>query len=57
MFAPVGVAAVDLVSGLTTRRELSAFIGSNPLLAALLATGAAAIFPVVLHSSWRPKTR
>src|SRR5260370_36390862 len=44
-------AAIMLISGLATRRELHAFIGSNLLLAGLLATGAAAIFPVVLHST------
>jgi cytochrome bd ubiquinol oxidase subunit II len=48
-------AAIVLVSGLATRRELRAFIGSNLLLAGLLATGAAAIFPVVLHSTLAPE--
>src|SRR5216683_237742 len=45
----VCAAAITLISGLATRREVRAFIGSNLLLAGLLATGAAAIFPVVLH--------
>ena len=36
-------------------REMRAFIGSNLLLAGLLATGAAAIFPVVLHSTLAPE--
>jgi cytochrome d ubiquinol oxidase subunit II len=49
--AAVGV----LVTGLATRRELLAFIGSNLLLAGLLATSAAAIFPVVLHSTLAPE--
>jgi cytochrome bd ubiquinol oxidase subunit II len=40
-----------LVSGLARRREMVAFIGSNLLLAGLLATSAAAIFPTVLHST------
>jgi cytochrome d ubiquinol oxidase subunit II len=48
-------AAIMLVSGLATRRELRAFIGSNLLLAGLLATGAAALFPVVLHSTLAPE--
>ena len=52
----VCAAAIALVSGLATRREMRAFIGSNLLLAGLLATGAAAIFPVVLHSTLAPKT-
>jgi cytochrome bd-type quinol oxidase subunit 2 len=51
----VCAAAIVLVSGLATRRELRAFIGSNLLLAGLLATGAAAIFPVVLHSTLAPE--
>jgi cytochrome d ubiquinol oxidase subunit II len=44
-----------LVSGLATRREIRAFIGSNLLLAGLLASSAAAIFPVVLHSTLAPE--
>jgi cytochrome d ubiquinol oxidase subunit II len=40
---------------LARRRELRAFVGSNLLLAGLLATGAAAIFPVVLHSTLAPE--
>jgi cytochrome d ubiquinol oxidase subunit II len=48
-------AAITLISGLATRRELRAFIGSNLLLAGLLATGAAAIYPVVLHSTLAPE--
>src|SRR5262245_26589495 len=48
-------AAITLISGLATRRELRAFIGSNLLLAGLLATGAAAIHPVVLHSTLAPE--
>ena len=51
----VCAAAITLISGLTTRREMRAFIGSNLLLAGLLATGAAAIFPVVLHSTLAPE--
>jgi cytochrome d ubiquinol oxidase subunit II len=40
-----------LVFGLAMRRELLAFIASNLLLGGLLAASAAAIFPVVLHST------
>jgi len=47
----VFTAAFVLVSGLATRHEMLAFSGSNLLLAGLLATQAAAIFPVVLHST------
>jgi cytochrome d ubiquinol oxidase subunit II len=50
----VCVAAITLISGLVTRHEMRAFVGSNLLLAGLLATGAAAIFPVVLHSTLTP---
>ena len=52
----VCAAAIALVAGLATRHEMLAFIGSNLLLAGLLATLAAAIFPVVLHSTLAPKT-
>jgi cytochrome bd-type quinol oxidase subunit 2 len=45
----VCAAAITLISGLVTRREMRAFFGSNLLLAGLSATGAAAIFPVVLR--------
>jgi cytochrome d ubiquinol oxidase subunit II len=51
----VCAAAITLISGLATRREMLAFIGSNLLLAGLLATLAAAIFPVVLHSTLAPE--
>jgi cytochrome d ubiquinol oxidase subunit II len=51
----VGVAASVLVWGLAMRRELLAFVGSNLLLAGFLATGAAALFPVVLHSTLAPE--
>jgi cytochrome d ubiquinol oxidase subunit II len=51
----VCAAVVVLVSGLVTRREMYAFIGSNLLLAGLLATLGAAIFPVVLHSTLAPE--
>jgi cytochrome d ubiquinol oxidase subunit II len=45
------VSIIALVPGLRPRRELRAFIGSNFVIVGLLATGAAAIFPVMLHST------
>jgi cytochrome d ubiquinol oxidase subunit II len=46
---------ITLISGLTSRHELRAFVGSNFLIFALLATGAAAIFPVILRSTLAPE--
>lgn len=43
-----------LISGVRARRELRAFLASNFLLVGLLASGAAAIFPVMLHSTLAP---
>ena len=40
-----------LASGLRTRREMRAFVGSNAVLASVLAFGGAAVFPVMLHST------
>ena len=51
----VAVSTITLISGLTSRRELRAFLGSNFLIVGLLATGAAAIFPVMLHSTLAPE--
>ena len=48
-------ASVTLVHGLVTRHELQSFVGSNLLLAGLLVTGAAVIFPVMLHSTLAPE--
>jgi cytochrome bd ubiquinol oxidase subunit II len=45
------VSTIMLISGLSTRQEMRAFVGSNFLLVGLLATGAAAIFPVMLYST------
>src|SRR5438128_11200762 len=45
------LSTITLISGLTCHRELRAFIGSNFLIVGLLATGAAAIFPVMLYST------
>jgi cytochrome d ubiquinol oxidase subunit II len=49
------VSTVILISGLSAGREMRAFVGSNLLLAGLLATGGAAIFPVMLHSTLAPE--
>ena len=49
------VAASTLISGLSTSREMRAFVGSNFLLVGLLATGGAAIFPVMLYSTLAPE--
>src|SRR5262245_35136524 len=46
---------ITLISGLSTRREMRAFVGSNFLLVGLLATGGAAIFPVMLYSTLAPE--
>src|SRR5262245_22074157 len=50
----VAVSIYLLISGLAARREARAFAGSNLLLGGLLATGGAAIFPVMLHSTLAP---
>jgi hypothetical protein len=52
----VVVSTVTLASGLRARREMRAFVGSNLLLVGLLATGGAAIFPVMLHPCAREFT-
>jgi cytochrome d ubiquinol oxidase subunit II len=49
------ISIVALVSGLTGRREQRAFFGSNFLIVGLLATGAAAMFPVMLQSTLAPE--
>jgi cytochrome bd ubiquinol oxidase subunit II len=46
---------ITLISGLSSRREMRAFIGSNFLLVGLLATGSAALFPVMLYSTLAPE--
>jgi cytochrome d ubiquinol oxidase subunit II len=48
-------AAISLVWGLVTRNEMRSFVASNLLLGGMLATGAAAIFPVALHSTLAPE--
>jgi cytochrome d ubiquinol oxidase subunit II len=45
------VSIIALISGLVGKREGRAFLGSNFLIFGSLATGAAAIFPVMLHST------
>jgi len=47
--------AFALFSGIRTRHEMRAFIGSNLLIAGMLATGAATIFPVMLYSTLAPE--
>ena len=47
----IAASIVILVSGLTSQREFRACLGSNFLIVALLATGATAVFPVMLHST------
>lgn len=49
------ISTITLISGLSTRREMRAFVGSNFLLVGLLATGGAAIFPVMLYSTLAPE--
>jgi cytochrome d ubiquinol oxidase subunit II len=49
------VSAILLISGLLTHREARAFLGSNGLLVGLLATGAGALFPVMLYSTLAPE--
>jgi cytochrome d ubiquinol oxidase subunit II len=49
------VSTTTLISGLLTRREMRAFVGSNLLLVGLLLTGSATIFPVMLHSTLAPE--
>jgi cytochrome bd ubiquinol oxidase subunit II len=52
----VGVAgAVAVYTGLRQHQELRAFVGSNMLIMGLLAAGAAAIFPVILLSTFSPE--
>ena len=53
--AVIAISTIALVSGLSGRRERRAFLASNFLILGLLATGAAAIFPVMLHSTLAPE--
>jgi cytochrome bd-type quinol oxidase subunit 2 len=45
------VSIIMLISGLSTHREVRAFLGSNGLLVGLSATAAGAISPVMLYST------
>jgi cytochrome d ubiquinol oxidase subunit II len=47
--------AFAIVSGIQTNHEMRAFVGSNFLIMGMLATGAAAIFPVMLFSTLAPE--
>ena len=49
------VSIILLISGLSARREMLAFMGSNFLLVGMLATGGATIFPEILHSTLAPE--
>jgi cytochrome d ubiquinol oxidase subunit II len=49
------VSAGAIISGLRRRHEMRTFLGSNFLIAGLLATGASAIFPVMLYSTLAPE--
>jgi cytochrome d ubiquinol oxidase subunit II len=49
------VSACVLVSGIVGKHEERAFIGSNFLIMGMLATGSAAIFPVMLYSTLAPE--
>ena len=53
--AVIAISIIGLVSGLKARNELRAFLGSNFLIFGLLATGSAAIFPVMLYSTLAPE--
>jgi cytochrome bd ubiquinol oxidase subunit II len=46
---------VALISGLSARREMRAFLGSNCVIVGLLVTGGASIFPVMLYSTLAPQ--
>jgi cytochrome d ubiquinol oxidase subunit II len=51
----IAASGFTLLTALKSGRELRAFVGSNFLIVGLLATGAAAIFPVMLHSTLAPE--
>jgi cytochrome bd-type quinol oxidase subunit 2 len=50
----VAISSITLISGLSTRREMRAFLSSNSLIVGLLTTGGAVIFPVMLYSTLSP---
>jgi cytochrome d ubiquinol oxidase subunit II len=49
------VSTITLISGLTKGREMRAFVGSNGCIVGLMVTGAAALYPVMLHSTLAPE--
>ena len=49
------VSTITLISGISTCREMLAFTGSSFIIVGLLATGGAAIFPVMLYSTIAPE--
>ena len=49
------VSALALLSGIRNRHEMRAFLGSNFLIAGMLATGGAALFPAMLYSTLAPE--
>jgi cytochrome bd ubiquinol oxidase subunit II len=49
------IATATLISGISGRLEMRAFLGSNFILVGLLTTGGAAIFPVMLYSTLAPE--
>ena len=51
----IATSAVTLITGLRKGLEFRAFVGSTFLIAGLLGTGAAAIFPVMLYSTLAPE--
>jgi len=51
----IAASAGALITGLRTRHEMKAFLGANFLIAGMLATGAAGIFPVMLYSTIAPE--
>jgi cytochrome d ubiquinol oxidase subunit II len=51
----VAVSTITLISGMLARRELRAFLGSTFLIAGLLITGGACIYPIMLHSTIAPE--
>lgn len=49
------ISAVALITGLASGRESRAFAGSNGVVAGVLGTGAAALYPIMLYSTLTPK--
>jgi cytochrome d ubiquinol oxidase subunit II len=54
-FAVVAASAFAIAAGLRGGHERRTFIGSNFLIAGMLATGAATIYPIVLYSTIAPQ--